>query len=484
MSIVSGKASKIFSRLFPDRSNQQPSEAENQSISEGRRRFLSKAAGSFGLLFSLAVLKTELAWAVTALVNGVRLWRSPDKTRLVFDVSGEVAHSEFSLANPQRLVIDIKDSRLKTTLSSLPLKNTPIRKVRHGVRNKKDLRVVLDLSQQVTAKSFLLKPNATYGHRLVVDLFDKDKKTAAPVVQKQKGWRNIVVAIDPGHGGEDPGAIAHGGGYEKHVTLAIAKELAALLKREPGFTPVLIRDGDYYVDLRQRTKIARDNKADLFISIHADGFKDFRAHGASVFALSRRGATSETARWLAQKENMSDQIGGEGGISLNDKDDLLAGVLLDLSMTSTLSSSLEVGDKILQNVGGINHLHKKQVEQAGFVVLKSPDIPSVLVETGFITNPQESRKLKSKRHQKAMAKSIFKGLQTWFVKRPPPDTLVAKWKQEGKLNAKPDRYVIQAGDTLSGIADQFDISLTSLKKANKISRVNAIRAGQVLVIPN
>ncbi|WP_263081163.1 N-acetylmuramoyl-L-alanine amidase [Endozoicomonas sp. Mp262] len=484
MSLTSRKVLTFFRRLFSKSRVEQSSLAEAQPQSRERRLFLSRTAGSFCLLLGLSTFKTELAWAISALVNGVRLWRSPDKTRLVFDVSSAVAHSEFSLNNPQRLVIDIKDSRLKTSLTALPLKNTPIKKVRYGVRNKKDLRIVLDLSQQVSAKSFLLKPNATYGHRLVVDLFDKGKKKPVAPAPVKKGWRDIVVAIDPGHGGEDPGAIAHGGGYEKHVTLAIAKKLAKLLQKAPGFKPVLIRDADYYVDLRQRTRIARENKADLFISIHADGFKDSRAHGASVFALSRRGATSETARWLAQKENMSDQIGGEGGISLSDKDDVLAGVLLDLSMTSTLSSSLEVGDKILKNISGINHLHKKRVEQAAFVVLKSPDIPSILVETGFITNPKESRQLKTRAHQQAMANSIFKGLKTWFERKPPPDTLIAKWKREGKLNARPGRYVIQAGDTLSEIADRFDISLNSLKKANKISRANTIRTGQVLVIPN
>ncbi|MGB0360327.1 MAG: N-acetylmuramoyl-L-alanine amidase, partial [Endozoicomonas sp.] len=283
---------------------------------------------------------------------------------------------------------------------------------------------------------------------------------------------------------EDPGAIGYGGGYEKHVTLAIAKDLAALINHETGFKAVLVRTGDYYIDLRRRTKIARDNNADLFISIHADGFKDRRAKGASVFAISHKGATSETARWLAQKENAADQIGGEDGISLGDKDDVLAGVLLDLSMTSTLSSSLEVGSKVLINMGTINHLHKKHVEQAGFMVLKSPDIPSILVETGFLTNPEESRKLNSRNHQQAMARAIFSGAKTWFYQKPPPDTLVAKWKQDGTLKARPSKYIIRAGDTLSAIADQFNVSMAALKKANRLSSSNKIRVGQVLVIPN
>ncbi|MBO9496765.1 N-acetylmuramoyl-L-alanine amidase [Thalassotalea sp. G20_0] len=451
-------------------------------FSGGRRRFVRQ----LGILaVGLAALKVQVAEAVYKLIKNVRLWRSPDKTRLVFDVSDAVEHNKFHLSNPDRLVIDVDGARLSGSFSGLQLKNTPIQKIRHGARNKNDLRIVLDLSEKVSSESFLLKPNATYGHRLVVDLFDDKSRKPQPVVrQKPTGHRDIVVAIDAGHGGEDPGAIAYGGGYEKQVTLAIAKELATLLGKEKGFRPVLVRTGDYYIDLRRRTQIARDNKADLFISIHADGFKDRRAKGASVYALSRRGATSETARWLAQKENASDQIGGEGGISLGDKDDVLAGVLLDLSMTSTLSSSLEVGNKVLANMGGINQLHKKQVEQAGFVVLKSPDIPSILIETGFITNPEEARKLKSRSHQKAMAKAIFNGTKSWFYKKPPPDTLVAKWKQEGTLNTRPSRYVIKPGDTLSEIANRFEISMNDLKRANRLSSTNTIRVGQVLQIPD
>lgn len=446
------------------------------------RRQVSKALGY--MVVGATVAQSELVLAADKRINGVRIWRSPDKTRLVFDVSGSVKHSELSLKNPDRFVIDVADTSLKTSLNGLNLQNTPIKKIRHGRRHGNNLRIVLDLSASVTSKSFLLRPNSTYGHRLVIDLYDAKaaKKTVAQ--PKPKGLREIVIAIDAGHGGEDPGALAYGGGYEKHVTLAMAKKLAAMVNKERGFKAVLVRTGDYYIDLRRRTRIARENNADLLVSIHADAFNDRRANGASVYALSRRGATSETARWLAQKENASDQIGGEDGISLSDKDDILAGVLLDLSMTSTLSSSLEVGDKVLRNMGTINRLHKKQVEQAAFAVLKSPDIPSILVETGFISNPTEAKKLKSSRHQREMALAIFKGLKYWFHQKPPPDTLIAKWKQNGTLKSRPDRYVIKAGDTLSEIADQFDISTTQLKKANKLSSANNIRVGQVLVIPN
>lgn len=464
------------------REEKQQGTSASPAVKSVERRRISKALAL--LVVGVSLTKSGLVWAASRIIQGVRLWRSPDKTRLVFDVSGGVSHSELTLNNPARLVIDVKNARLDAPLKELALKGTPIKQIRHAVRNGSDLRVVLDLNAKVSSKSFLLTPNATYGHRLVVDLFDQNVPIKPATRQQPVGQRDIVVAIDAGHGGEDPGAVGPGRVYEKDVVLAIARELEALLKREKGFRPVLVRSGDYYIDLRSRTRKAREHNADLFISIHADGFTDPRANGASVFALSRRGATSETARWLAEKENAADQIGGEGGISLNDKDDMLAGVLLDLSMTSTLSSSLEVGDKILRNISTINRLHKSNVEQAAFVVLKSPDIPSILIETGFITNPGEARKLRTRNHQQAMARKIHRGLRDWFYKRPPPDTLIASLKNTGQLKMRPDSYVIRPGDTLSEIATQFDISTSQLQRVNNLSSANNIRVGQTLVIPN
>ena len=452
------------------------------AVNLAERRRVTKAIALLALGVSLTT--SGVARAASRIIEGVRLWRSPDKTRLVFDVSGGVSHSELTLNNPERLVIDVKNAKLQAPVNNLALKDTPIQQIRHGVRGGSDLRIVLDLNAKVTSKSFLLTPNATYGHRLVVDLFDQNVPIQPVVRQQPVGQREIVVAIDAGHGGEDPGAVGPGRVYEKDVVLAIARELETLLKREKGFKPVLIRTGDYYIDLRSRTRKAREHNADLFISIHADGFTDARANGASVYALSRRGATSETARWLAEKENAADQIGGEGGISLNDKDDMLAGVLLDLSMTSTLSSSLEVGDKILKNIGIINRLHKSNVEQAAFVVLKSPDIPSILIETGFITNPAEARKLRSRSHQQSIARKIHLGLRDWFYKRPPPDTLIASLKNSGQLSTRPDSYIIRPGDTLSEIANQFNVTTAQLQRANRLSSANSIRVGQTLVIPN
>ncbi|WP_443190651.1 N-acetylmuramoyl-L-alanine amidase, partial [Pseudomonas indica] len=298
-------------------------------------------------------------------VRGVRLWRAPDNTRLVFDLSGPVQHNVFTLTAPNRIVIDVNGAQLATQLEQLSLSNTPITSIRSAQRTPTDLRVVLDLSAAVDPKSFTLAPNQQYGHRLVVDLFDQSADTApkvpatttasvpqAPVTPTQpavklpampNAKRDIVIAIDAGHGGEDPGAIGPKGAREKDVVLAIAKELQRQINAEKGFRAELVRTGDYFIPLRKRTEIARKQGADLFVSVHADAAPRSSAFGASVFALSDRGATSETARWLADNENRSDLIGGAGSVTLDDKDRMLAGVLLDLSMTASLSSSLDVG---------------------------------------------------------------------------------------------------------------------------------------------
>jgi N-acetylmuramoyl-L-alanine amidase len=291
---------------------------------------------------------------------------------------------------------------------------------------------------------------------------------------KHSDKRDIIIAIDAGHGGEDPGAIGPQRQREKDVVLAIAKELNALLKADKGFRPTMIRSGDYYVSLRGRRDLARQRQADLFVSIHADAFKRREAHGASVYALSTKGATSTAARYLAQRENESDLV---GGVTLSDKDDILAGVLADLSMTSTLDNSLKLGDKVLRHVDKVAKLHKTRVEQAGFAVLKSPDIPSILVETGFISNPSESKLLSSGSYQKKMARAIHAGIREWFLAHPPSGTLVA-WEKQ--LNGQP--YIIARGDTLSGIAQRFNVSLSDLKSRNGISG-EKILVGQKLLIP-
>ncbi len=452
-----------------------------------------------GLLLTAVTVE---ALAVTQ-VKSVRLWRAPDNTRLVFDLSGPVQHSVFTLSAPDRLVIDINGATLAAPLN-VSTSNTPITSVRSAQRTPTDLRVVIDLSKSVTPKSFTLAPNAQYGNRLVVDLYDQAADAvsppptppvattpAVPVTPAQpaikltpvpNGKRDIVIAIDAGHGGEDPGASGSKGQHEKDIVLAIAKELQRQINSEKGFRAELTRTGDYFIPLRKRTEIARKKGADLFISIHADAAPSKAAFGASVFALSDRGATSETARWLADSENRSDLIGGAGNVSLDDKDRMLAGVLLDLSMTASLSSSLNVGQKVLGNMGRVTPLHKRRVEQAGFMVLKSPDIPSILVETGFISNANEAAKLATVSHQQSLARSIHSGVRQFFQQNPPPGTYIAFLRDSGKIAQGPREHSVRPGETLAMIAVRYQVNVASLRSANNL-KTDELKVGQSLNIP-
>ena len=413
-------------------------------------------------------------------VLDVRLWRAPDHTRVVFDLSEPVSHSLLELDNPRRLVVDMPDVRLLEALTDLPLENTPIDRVRSGVREGDDLRIVFDLAAQIRPKSFPLAPNERTGHRLVLDLFDVgsegEDSQDVKSVEQLSDRRDIVVAIDAGHGGEDPGALGPKKLQEKKVVLAIARKLQAKLRNTPGLKPVMIRDGDYYVSLRGRRDLARKHQADLFVSIHADAFRQASANGASVYALSTKGASSTAAQYLADRENAADLV---GGVRLSDKDDVLAGVLADLSMTATLDTSLSLGARVLGEIDDIAKLHKRKVEQAGFAVLKSPDIPSILVETGFISNPGEADRLNTSAYQDKMASAIHDGIVVWFKSHPPAGTLLA-WQRAQQGGAQ--QYVIARGDTLSEIAERYRVSVKSLKETNGISG-STIRIGQVLTIP-
>lgn len=456
-----------------------------------------------------------------AVVEGMRIWRAPDHTRIVLDLSGPVDHVIAPLANPERLVLDITGAELKANPGDLPLADTPVAQIRTAVQNKTDIRIVFDLKTKVQPRSFLLKPYAGNSDRLVLDLYDVEptatsatpaattKTTAAvpavpagaappanatqvipiPATSPQaaiktqaavSGERDIIIAVDAGHGGEDPGAIGPNRLREKDVTLAISKELVAAINAERGFTAKLVRTGDYFIPLKKRRDIARNMQADLFVSIHADAFNKSSARGASVFALSRHGATSETARFLAQRENEADLIGGVGGISLEDKDEMLAGVLVDLSMTATLNSSLQVGNHVLNSMGTIARLHKRHVEQAGFMVLKSPDVPSILVETGFISNPEEARKLGTPAYRKEMAQSVFKGIRQYFVQSPPAGTYIAA--QQGAGGGQAREHVIAPGDTLTGIAQRYKVSVNQLLAHNGMKN-HVIKVGQTIKIP-
>lgn len=459
---------------------------------------------------SLGILSIALmlfgAWAQAADIYGVRVWRAPDHTRVVFDLKSPVTYQFSEASNPDRLIIDFKRSKLSANLSSLALANTPISAVRSSGQANGDVRVVFDLRAKVSTKVFALKAGSGQADRVVVDLYDQAQPqhqasqiapatqpapaqaatqqtvNTQPAVQEISGKRNIMIAVDAGHGGEDPGAIGPNKVREKDITMAISKELVALINKEPGFSARLTRTGDYFVPLKKRRDIARQMKADLFVSIHADAFTRPQARGASVFALSRTGATSETARFLAQRENEADLIGGVGNISLDDKDEVLAGVLVDLSMTATLNSSLQVGAHVLRSMGGMAHLHKKHVEQAGFMVLKSPDVPSILVETGFISNPEESRKLATPAYRNQMARAVFNGIKQHFLQAPPAGTLLASRIQSGQIKGIERTHTIVSGDTLSGIAARYGVSTHSIARINNMKDTQ-VRLGQTLKIP-
>ncbi|MEE8286986.1 MAG: N-acetylmuramoyl-L-alanine amidase [Gammaproteobacteria bacterium] len=410
-----------------------------------------------------------------AAVNSVRMWPAPDRTRIVFDVSGPLEHTLFVLNNPARVVVDLRDAALKSDIDRPKDSGQLLRRIRYAQRNHRDLRVVFDLRKPVRPRSFLLKPNKKYGYRLVVDLYDKGDakeslkksiKRAAP--RDPTKLRNLIIAIDAGHGGEDPGTIGRKGTREKDVVLAIAKELSRQVKNERGMRPVLVRRGDYYIGLRRRMKIAREQRADLFVSIHADSFKDSRVRGSSVYVLSRNGASSEASRWLAEQENAADLV---GGVSLDDKDDLLASVLLDLSQTATLSASTDVGTNVLKQLGALGKTHKRRVQRAGFMVLKSPDVPSILVETAFLSNPKEEKRLRSRSHQRKLAGAMMTGVRSYFQHNAPPGTRLAARS-----------HIISRGDTLGRIAGIYGVSLKDLRKFNSI-KGSEISVGQVLQIP-
>ena len=446
-----------------------------QAVSEILASVPPRAVLMTCVVIASVLVSVSTAWAAD--VDAVRLWRAPDHTRVVLDLSDAAEFSTLSLENPERFVVDLSQSRLSASLTALPLEGTPISRVRSGIRQGTDLRLVFDLSASVRTSVFLLPPNDTTGHRVVIDLFDKTP-TAEPKpvlsVESLEGRRDIVIAIDPGHGGEDPGASGPGGLREKTVVLQIARRLENQLAKIPGFKPMLVRTGDYYVSLKNRRDKARALEADLFVSIHADAFREKSAHGASVFALSMRGATSTTAQYLADTENAADLV---GGVELADMDPMLAGVLADLSMTGTLDTSLNLGALILEQIDGVARLHKKRVEQAGFAVLKSPDVPSLLIETGFISNPGEAERLATPAYQDKMARAIRRGIQSWFARQPPPGTLLAWQREQGGREV-----TIAAGDTLSEIAERYGVTVASIKTNIGLSR-DVIYVGQTLVIP-
>ncbi len=429
------------------------------------------------ILIPVLLLAAATAAAATTVEN-VRIWSENGKTRVVLDLSRPAKHNIFTLRGPDRLVVDLKDGRLAADLAAMPGGVGSVKNIRSGVLANGQLRVVLDLNENVRSRSFTAGPNPQYGDRLVIDLERSGAlQTVKRASEAYRPGRDVVIAIDAGHGGHDPGAIGRGKTREKDVALAVSRELAARINAESGMKAVLIRSGDYYVDHRRRMAIAHTSNADLFISIHADAVKDRRASGATVYALSLKGASDEESRLLAERENKSVQI---GGVSLDGKDKVLASVLLDLSQNAALSASLDVGSKVIGELAQVAKVRRRSVQQAGLIVLKSPDMPSILVETAYISNPSEEKLLNNRNHQVKLANAILGGVRNYFYTNPPPDTQIAM--DVRRAPAGHVRHKIARGDTLSELAKRYDVSPAAIRSANKLSNDN-IRIGQVLSIP-
>src|SRR5688572_9235751 len=395
-----------------------------------RWRSTARALGSAFRLWPFLAL--FLAASVEAQVQSTRIWPARDYTRLTLESKDKLEYAIFSVKDPDRLVIDLETSDLSPALAELNSKVAAEDPYLQGLRVARNrpgvIRIVLDLKSEVRPQIFSLPPIADYGHRLVLDihplvavdplaalLAEQEKR---PVTQKPStsGVRLATIVIDAGHGGEDPGAIGRRGSREKDVTLSIAKRLKKLIDEEPNMRALLTRDGDYFLALGARVEKARAVKADLLVSIHADAFTRPNVRGSSVFALSDKRATSELARALAKKENESDLI---GGVALQTKDDHVRRTILDLSQSATIDHSLRLGSSVLKQLGGVNDLHKPRVEQASFAVLTAPDVPSILVETAFISNPEEERRLNDDVYQDKLAQAILEGIREYIAKHPP-----------------------------------------------------------------
>jgi N-acetylmuramoyl-L-alanine amidase len=409
-------------------------------------------------------------------LTGVRLSSGPLSTRIVLDLDQAADHSLFELDDPARIVIDLTDTAASSALH-LPVPKGRVRSVRTGAQPGGELRVVLDLTGPADSKSFLLEPDGESGHRLVIDLTEPSGDGPRRVLAEQYTGRDVIVVIDAGHGGKDTGALGRNGLREKDVTLDIAKRLAALVEQTTGFTPVLVRRDDTFVELDDRLNIARRAQADFFISIHADANNDRSLRGATVYSIESRRAAYEQRERLADRANAADLI---GGVSISDKDEMLARVLLDLSQKASMSNSITAGNFMIEHLSRVTSLRKTTVQEGSYAVLTSPDIPSLLVETAFVSNSRDEDSLKDPAYRNIVARALFGGLVAYYRNNAPPDSYVAR--NPPPEPSAPIRHVIARGETLSQIAERYRISLRELRRANEISG-DVIRIGQVLTIP-
>lgn len=471
-------------------------------------------------LWCLVVMYLCSIATFSAQLKSIALKQQGNQTSLYLTINGPFTHKVFFLSNPERVVLDLKETQLAVDLNQLGLINGLVKQVRSGQSEPRTLRLVFEVNQKVQLRSSPWKPNGTFGG-IRVDLLHsghlitpvaariprtalavaktyntqkiqqaklpvkiEPKQAARPILANQQpvkvsgkpaNLRDVVVVLDAGHGGKDPGARGPHNSREKDVVLAITLKLKQLIDRQPGMRAVLTRSGDYYVGLRQRLDIARKYNGDVFVAIHADAFNNAHSNGASVFALSQRGATSEAARWLAEKENYSEL----GGVNLGDLDDqngVVRSVLIDLSQTATINSGLQMGGRVLNQLGNFTNLHNNKVEQAGFMVLKSADIPSILVETGFISNPIEERNLTSPAYQTRLSQAIFQGIKGYFWENPPHGSRIEAMTTNNV-------HVVRAGETLPAIAARYRVSVAALQSTNHLRGITQLKPGQKLVIP-
>jgi N-acetylmuramoyl-L-alanine amidase len=432
------------------------------------------------LLISFSLMSFSTVSFAKNTIEGLRIWPSPDTTRLVFDLSDTPEYTYFTLKNPQRLVIDIENTPNNFDFSTIVNESKLVKKVRYSTaKNSQSVRVVVELNKKLEKNIFALPPTAPYGNRLVIDLNDPDS-SAPQIVLNSKSTtdRDIVIVIDAGHGGEDPGSVGPSGSYEKNITLGIAKRLESLISKEKGMKAVMTRTGDYYISPNKSTQLAREHKADMFVSIHADAFTTPHPRGASVWVLSMKRANTELGRWLERTERHSELLGGAAEIIQDTANErYLAQALLDMSMDHSLTTSYNVSRDMIKHLSKVTKLHKKTPQAASLAVLTSPDIPSILVETGFISNPQEEKNLNWSQYRQRLAQSVFNGLRQHFTSSPPDGSLWAKWKQEKRTHR------VRSGESLSLLAQRYNVQISTLKKANNLN-TDVVRIGQVLMIPS
>ncbi|MBB1367882.1 N-acetylmuramoyl-L-alanine amidase [Pseudoalteromonas sp. SR44-5] len=443
-------------------------------------RVVIKWMGAFLLLAISANLYAQNT------INSVRVWPSPDSTRVVFDLTDKPDFSYFMLKNPLRLVVDLENTDKIKDLPTIPSKHQIVSKLRYSkAKSSQGVRFVFELTGAVKPVIFALAPTGPYKNRLVVDLYDKNQ--AEPVaatsntgVKKRElnQQRDIIIAIDAGHGGEDPGSIGPSGTYEKDITLQIAKRLERMIDAERGMISRMVRSGDYFVKLNTRTSRARQKKADFLVSIHADAFTSPQPNGASVWVLSLRRANSEIGKWIEDKEKHSELLGGAAGVIKDTASEkYLAQALLDMSMDHSMKTGFSVAEGMVHELKKVAKLHKKEPQAASLAVLKSPDIPSILVETGFISNPREEKLLKSANHQERLAKAIFTSIKSYYLKNPPDDSLFASLKSQ-----YPTKHKVRPGESLSLLASRYGVSVGKLKQVNQL-KSNTLFIGQELDIP-